>query len=88
MKSDQVSQFVEECGKKDPNSEETMSDVFESYTSWTLGNGISTTIGKNSLRDRLTQLGFGNRRDSKCRYVTGLKLYTLDTIKSNTFDET
>ena len=79
MQSDQVTQFVEECGKKDPNSKETMSDVFESYQSWTLVNGISTILGKKSLRDRLTRLGFGNKRDSKERYVTGLKLYTPDT---------
>lgn len=74
MEVDQVAQFVEECGKKDPNSEETMSGVFDSYESWTLGNGISKTHGKKSLRDRLTRLGFGYRRDSKGRYVTGLKL--------------
>jgi len=88
MQSDQVTQFVEEYGEKDPNSKETMSDVFESYKSWTLGNSISTILGKKSLRDRLTRLGFENSRDAKSRYVTGLKLYTPDTTKFNTCDET
>jgi len=88
MEVDQAAQFVEECGKKDPNSKETMSDVFESYKSWTLGNGISKILGKKILRDRLTRLGFGNKRDSKQRYVTGLKLYTPDTTKFNALDET
>jgi len=31
-------------------------------------------VKQKSFIDRLTRLGFGRRRDSQCKYITGLEI--------------
>jgi len=84
LEADQAAQFVDECCEQGDHFETTMSDVFTSYQNWARDSGINKTLGAKSLRDRLTRLGFGNRRTNTARYVTGLKLKGSDT---NLFNE-
>ncbi len=49
-------------------------DLFREYKEWANRNGTKQTVTQKSLRDRLTNLGFGARRHRDSRYVTGLKL--------------
>lgn len=74
LEADQVAQFVEdECIRCDV-SQVKVADAFSQYQTWASENGINKTLGSKGFRDRLTRLGFGNHRDSKARYVTGMKL--------------
>jgi putative DNA primase/helicase len=74
LEADQVALFVEEKCHADPNARETMHDMFLNYQVWASNNGISKTMSKKGLRDRLTRLGFGAAKSGGHRYVTGLKV--------------
>jgi len=74
MEVDQVAQFVEEQAIKEASSVIPIKNAFDAYKDWAFENGINKMLGSKSFRDRLTRLGFGNKRDSSTRYVTGLKL--------------
>ena len=73
LEADQVAQFVDDVCERDPDACSKASEVFEAYLSWALINGIKQTMSQRGLRDRLTRLGFGHRRDKTARYVTGLR---------------
>jgi putative DNA primase/helicase len=74
LEVDQVAQFVEEVCQRDPKSEESIGSLFDAYRSWAVKEGIHLQMSKRGLRERLTRLGFGDRRASNCRYVTGISL--------------
>jgi putative DNA primase/helicase len=74
MEADQVAQFVDEQCERDKHSLTPIGDVYTQYKEWAYDNGIKRPLGKKSVRDRLTRLGFGDKRASTTRYVTGLKL--------------
>ncbi len=74
LEADQVAQFVEDRCLRADTAETSTSVVFEEYNRWAGDEGISRTMGKKGLRERLTRLGFGERRDAANRYVVGLKL--------------
>lgn len=74
LEADQVAQFVEDECTRDDAAEVLFNTAFRQYENWASTNGINKRLGSKSFRDRLTRLGFGNRRDSKARYVTGLRL--------------
>lgn len=74
LEADQVALFVQEQCHRDPDTQATMQDVFLNYQVWASSNGISKTMSKKGLRDRLTRLGFGAARSGAHRYVTGLRI--------------
>ena len=74
LEADQVALFVDEKCQADPTARATMQDVFLNYQLWASDNGISRTMSKKGLRDRLTRLGFGATKSGAHRYVTGLKI--------------
>ena len=74
LEADQVAQFVDDVCERDPDACSKASEVFEAYLSWAQRNGIKQTMSQRGLRDRLTRLGFGQRRDKTARYVTGLRV--------------
>lgn len=74
LEADQVAQFVGDKCKRETNARVAASDVFFAYKQWAEENGAGRTMSQKGLRDRLTRLGFGAERDSKTRYVTGLRL--------------
>lgn len=74
LEADQVAQFVDDRCTVDPSAKEGANELFENYQAWAKANGISKTMSVKGLRDRLTKLGFGHARDSRGRYVTGLRL--------------
>ena len=74
LEADQVAQFVEDACQKQPAGRVTFAAVNYAYTEWAIENGIRKTMGKKGLRERLTRLGFGEHRDGKARYVTGLRV--------------
>jgi putative DNA primase/helicase len=73
LEADQVAQFIDECGVRAPEKV-SIGTVFSEYGHWARDNGVGKTVSKRTLRSRLTRLGFGEARDNKGRYVTGLKL--------------
>ena len=74
LEADQVAQFVaDDCSTGD-HAEAIVSDLYSSYKLWTTDNGIQRALSMKSFRDRLTRLGFGQRRTNAARYVTGVSL--------------
>jgi len=76
LEADQVAQFVDDVCTRDADAKSTAADVFAAYRGWASDNGIKQTMSQKGLRERLTRLGFGERRDMKARYVTGLSVTT------------
>lgn len=86
LEADQVAQFVDECCITDSNFETPIGDAFEKYQIWSTDNGINRKLAKKGFRDRLTRLGYGERRTKKARLVTGLKVKSLFD-KSFSYDQ-
>jgi putative DNA primase/helicase len=74
LEADQVAQFVEECCERKHDGEEPMSVIYVTYKTWAQEQGINKPVSQKTFRDRLTRLGFGNKRTSKDRRVTGIWL--------------
>ena len=74
IETDQVAQFVEESCERKHDGEEPVSALYDEYKTWADDQEISKIISQKTFRDRLTKLGFGNRRTSKERLVTGIYL--------------
>ncbi len=74
LEADQVALFVDECCQRQPTGNETIDDVFKAYENWAHDQGISKTMAKKGLRDRLIRLGFGSKRTGASRNVAGLTL--------------
>lgn len=74
LEADQVALFVDECCLRQRTGNETIDDVFTAYGNWAQDQGISKTMAKKGLRDRLTRLGFGSKRTGSSRHVVGLTL--------------
>jgi putative DNA primase/helicase len=74
LEADQVAQFVEECCTPQPERSELIGLVYREYLDWAGDQGISKTVSKKAFRDRLTRLGFGDKRTADARWVTGLEL--------------
>jgi len=77
LEADQVAQFVDECCINDSSYETPIGDAFDKYQLWSTDNGINRKLAKKGFRDRLTRLGYGERRTSKARLITGLKVKSL-----------
>lgn len=80
LEADQAAQFIEDVCTVDPASEVAGQALYDEYTFWARDNGITRTLTMKSFRDRMTRLGFGTRRSSSTRYVTGLRV-TNSTIR-------
>jgi P4 family phage/plasmid primase-like protien len=87
LEADQVSQFVNDQGTKNPSARIPISLAFNQYKDWAQDNGINKSVAMKSFRDRLTKLGYGFERDSKTRYVTGLALDTAQPFHSNGYQK-
>lgn len=74
LEADQVAQFVEDQCLRHRGSEITAQRLFEDYKVWAELQGVNRPVAQKTFRDRLTRLGFGSRRTSQSRFVTGLKL--------------
>ncbi|MFO7861057.1 MAG: phage/plasmid primase, P4 family [Desulfosalsimonas sp.] len=74
LEADQVASFVDECCSRDASQEVTASELFKAYEEWAVENGIQRRLGMKAFRDRLTRLGFENRRTMYARMVTGIWL--------------
>lgn len=75
LEADQVAQFVEDACQSADEAEAAIGDVFSSYGLWVAQNGIRKSLTLKGLRQRLTRLGYGERRTGKHRLVTGLRLH-------------
>lgn len=80
LEADQAAQFIEDVCTVDPASEEQAKPLYDEYTNWAHDNGITRTLTMKSFRDRMNRLGFGARRSSSFRYVTGVRV-TNSTIR-------
>lgn len=72
LEADQVAQFVQDECTAGGQYEVKASELYSHYRQWAMDNGISRSLSMKSFRDRLTRLGFGNRRMRDGRYVTGV----------------
>lgn len=72
--ADQAVQFIEECAENDETKVVSKSELFRRYQRWAEENGINRPLSKKGLGMRLTQLGYKEDRDKKCRYFKGLTL--------------
>ncbi|MDB4112128.1 phage/plasmid primase, P4 family [Yoonia sp.] len=72
LEADQVAQFVEDACKVDANAEINVTKLYGRYKIWTDSQGINKTLGIKNFRDRLSRLGYGHKRRSDGKYVTGL----------------
>lgn len=73
LEADQVAMFVDEACDRDQYARTPIGDVYNAYKKWAADSGIGKTVSMKTMRDRLTRLGFGNQRDSKTRFVAGLR---------------
>jgi len=72
LEADQVAQFVQDECETDPFGRVKSQELFNAYKEWAHDNGIHKLLTMKSFRDRLTRMGYGNKRDMSARYVTGL----------------
>lgn len=70
--ADQVSQFIDDECVRDDKKEVQAQLLYGSYREWARESGTQQILTMKSFRIRLTLLGFGSRRTSEARYVTGL----------------
>ena len=70
--ADQVSQFIDDECVRDDKKEVQAQLLYGSYREWARASGTQQILTMKSFRNRLTLLGFGARRTSEVRYVTGL----------------
>lgn len=70
--ADQVSQFIDDDCVRDNKKEVQAQLLYGSYREWARASGTQQILTMKSFRNRLTLLGFGARRTSEARYVTGL----------------
>jgi putative DNA primase/helicase len=72
IEADQVAQFIDaECVRND-NEEVRAQLLYEAYREWSRASGVHQALTIKTFRCRLDILGFGTRRTSEARYVTGL----------------
>ncbi len=55
--------------------------LYSAYETWATENGIYKKLGAKGFRDRLTRLGFGQKRTNAARMVTGIGLKVTDTSR-------
>lgn len=72
LEADQVAQFIDDACMIDPEGEVNITKLYGRYQIWTTGQGINKPLGIKSFRDRLSRLGYGHKRRSDGKYVTGL----------------
>ena len=70
--ADQVAQFIDDECVRDDTAEVQAQLLYGAYRGWTRNSGINQPLTLKSFRKRLDVLGFGARRTSEARYVTGL----------------
>ena len=72
MEADQVAQFVDDCCARRGDGMEPVGAVYNAYLAWATEQGIARTMSQKGFRERLDRLGFGNKRTSEDRWVTGM----------------
>jgi putative DNA primase/helicase len=72
--ADQVAQFLDERTEHAPQKQEPFQLVYSNYEDWAVNEGIQHKMSKRGFRERLSRLGYGNKRDNKTRYVTDLRV--------------
>jgi putative DNA primase/helicase len=75
--TDQVAQFIQDCAEADEYGQVPIAELFDHYVHWADDNGIKKKMSKRGVRERLDKLGYGNKRVSTDRFVTGLRLNTV-----------
>ena len=76
LEADQVAQFIADDCSVGASVESIVSELYAAYKLWTADNGVQRSLSMKSFRDRLTRLGYGQRRTNAARYVTGVSLRT------------
>tara|TARA_R110001606_G_scaffold399249_1_gene582730 strand:+ start:2765 stop:5170 length:2406 start_codon:yes stop_codon:yes gene_type:complete len=74
LEADQVAQFVDDTCSRVPSGEVQSQRLYDTFSHWANDQGIGQKVKQKSFIDRLTRLGFGRRRDSQCKYITGLEI--------------
>jgi len=74
LEANQIAQFVEDECDVDGEAEVQMKPLFDRYKSWAEEKGIVRTVSLKSMRDRLTQLGYGKRVANSGKFVKGILL--------------
>jgi len=74
LEADQVAQFVEDSCVVAPDGSVQTSELYFQYRYWADSCGIKNKVGIKQFRDRLTLLGFGDKRVAAGKRVTGLEL--------------
>ena len=72
LEADQVAQFVDDACEVAPEGSVNITKLYGRYQIWTGAQGINKPLGIKRFRDRLTRLGYGHKRQSDGKYVTGL----------------
>lgn len=80
LEADQVAQFVEDDCSAVPGSQVGISELYAAYEEWAADSGVKRTLSKKSFRDRLTRLGFGQYRNERARFCTGIELHATPSI--------
>lgn len=75
LEADQIALFVHEACERDRYAQTPIGGLYEKYKEWAVASGINKTLSKRAMRARLSRLGFGNHRDSKARFVAGLRVH-------------
>lgn len=74
LEADQIAAFVDDRCSRSPGASIPSEQLYSIYRLWAEINGIQKLVSNKTMRDRLTQLGFGEARTSQARLVTGISV--------------
>jgi len=70
---DEIAQFLEECTVSSPSATTKASDLYDSYRTWSLANGLSPMSG-TAFGKRIVARGFGKERQNQGVVYRGVGL--------------
>jgi hypothetical protein len=73
LEADQVVQLVDDTCSRVPSGEIQSQRLYDTFAQRAQDQDIGQKVKQKSFIDRLTRLGYGKRRDSQCKYITGLE---------------
>jgi phage/plasmid-associated DNA primase len=75
--ADQVRAFVDDECVLNPSAKTPTADLFIPYENWAAECGIKSPLNKNNFSSKLERFDCEHRRDSKARYIIGIRLKSL-----------
>jgi putative DNA primase/helicase len=74
LEADQVAQFVDDACNRVKIGKVGSQKLYDTFTIWASGQGISQKVRQKSFLERLEKLGFIRGRDNRGKHVTGLEI--------------